>query len=447
MNTEPIKDKNQDTAGFEPLLSEFTPPTYTQWKEVAVKSLKGKPFEKLISKSYEDIEIQPIYNQADVENLPHTANEQPGIYPYVRGCDETGYKIDAWDISQEIPCETPEEFNKSTLNALGRGQTAINLRIDPNSPALNSIQDFEIAFKNIDLEAAPINISADNAAAVYTQLVAYYKQNDFNLANLRGSADIDPIGRLADTGNSYCSLEDAYKRMSEAVKFAADNTPDFTTVEVNSGIYHEAGANAVQELGFAIATGTEYIKNLINNDVTIEDAAAQIKFNFKVGPNFFMEIAKFRAAKMLWAKIVKEFGGSDEDCIMNIYVKTSGTNMTGLDPYVNMLRTTGESISAIIGGCDSLQVAPFDESIRPSSELTRRLSRNTQIILKEECNMTEVIDPAGGSYYVEYLTDQLMRKAWDLFVATEKLGGMTKALVEGFPQAEIKKVADARIKN
>jgi methylmalonyl-CoA mutase len=232
--------------------------------------------------------------------------------------------------------------------------------------------------------------------------------------------------------------------MAQMTAWAEQEAPALQTIAAQSYPYHNSGGNAIQELAFVLTTGVEYLRAMQERGLDIESVAPRMGFGFAVGTQFFMEIAKLRAARILWAQVVEAFGGSAEAQKMHLHIRTSAWNKTVYDPYVNMLRTTVEAFAGSMGGCNSMHVAPFDEIMRQPDEFSRRIARNTQLILQQECNFNRLIDPAGGSWYVESLTDQLARAAWGLFQEVEKQGGMLKALQAGFPQSQVAEVAKKR---
>jgi len=254
----------------------------------------------------------------------------------------------------------------------------------------------------------------------------------------------DPLGELVTHGSLPQSLEAAFEEMAGRSRSAIPAAPGLHAVRICGHVYSDAGGNAVQELAFALATGVEYLRQLEARGIGVNRAAPCFGFAFSIGADFFMAVAKFRAARMLWSRIISASGGEAQAQKMRIHARTSLWNRSALDPYVNILRGATEAFAAVAGGCDSIQVGAFDEVIRPSSDLSRRIARNTQIILREECHFDHVIDPAGGSYYVETLTSQMARKAWALFQEIEKLGGMARAIMDGFPQREVGAVAASK---
>lgn len=446
-----------------PSFDEFSAPTYDEWRATAEASLKGASFDKkLTSKTYEGITLQPLYFQENTVDLTH-AQTLPGFPPYVRGTRATGYLVEPWHIAQEITYGLPEQFNAALLHDLERGQTAINLifdeptrnGFDPDQSEMGKVcygglsiatlADLETALKGVDLENTPIMMQVGASAVSLTAfLIALFRKQGKSTEHLHGSIETDPLGSLAQSGTLPVSMGRAYESMAELTRWAKDNAPRLKTVGVNVAPYHNAGANAVQEIAFALATGVSYIREMQERDLDIETICNRIQFTFALGGNFFMELAKLRAARLLWAQVVEAFGGSADAQKMAIHARTAIYNKTVNDPYVNMLRTTTEALSGAIGGVDSLSVAPFDDIIRQPDEFSRRIARNQQLILQREVALTRLIDPAGGSWYVEYLTDQLAQRGWQVFQEIEADGGMLAGLVNETVQQQIGEVAEAR---
>lgn len=442
-------------------LDEFTAPSYDEWKAAAIAALKGAPFEKkMLTKTYEGITLNPIYTKDDVRSLENSKKEFPGFAPFARSADFGGYKANPWKISQNIPYPNPAEFNKAALEDLKRGQNAINIYVNRNSFRSGVAQEkscgmliggygcIEAAFKGVDLTAVPVYFDAGSAApAVAAVFYNYCKDNNIDAREIEGAFGFDPIGDLVKYGSLSKPLSWHYDAMAEFVKFCSREFPKMRPIGVNAATYHNAGSNAVQDCAYALATGVEYLRAMIEKGMNVNLAARSIRFSFAVGANFFMEISKLRVFRMLWSKAVKEFGGDEESQRAEIHVLTSLRNKTKFDPNVNMLRNTTEALSAALGGANSLHVAYYDHAYGLPEDFSRRISRNTQIVLQEEAHLLDTIDPAAGSYYIEVLSSVLAEKSWDLFVEIEKLDGFSGALVSGAPQAWTEEVAAKRQAN
>jgi methylmalonyl-CoA mutase len=445
---------------------DFNPPTYEEWKAVVEKDLKGASFEKkLITKTYENIELKPIYTKSDTENLPHI-NTLPGEGNLVRGNNSSGYLKNSWNISQEIPIGDAEEFNEALKNDLARGQDSISIILDMPTMlgqdsdyaesgivgngglAISALKSISRALEGIDFENYPLNISAGFSSLPMIMLLkAYMEKQGRQLSSIEGSIDADPIGFYAKYGKLPVTLKQAISEMTAASKWAVKNKAEIKTIGINGEYYHNAGASSVQELAIVLATASHYFEELLKAGLTADQIAGSIKLIFGVGPNYFMEVSKFRAARILWNNFTKAYGAGADSAKVFIHGRTSKFNQSIYDPYVNMLRTTTEAFSAIVGGVNSLHSNFFDESIRVPDTFSRRIARNTQIVLKEESHLNQLIDPAGGSFYVEKLTDDLAKAAWKQFQEIEANGGIIKCLENGYIKNMIDEVNSLRIKD
>lgn len=420
------------------LFAEFQPSTYREWYAEAEKLLKGAPFEKkMFTKTPEGITLKPIYNKDDID----FETSLPGFDDYVRGTDAAGNKASPWKISQELAADTAGEFNAKILDALNKGQTSVEILVNDganNGLDFASAKDFAEALDGVECGCVDTFAHGDTIGAG-TQAALFASQKGKKLS---GGIFFDPLGAFAKSGK--ISPDAAYGEMFAMASYNAANMPNFTAIGVDTSAYSSAGASAVEEAGAAFATAVAYIRAMLERGMEIDDAAKQIRFRVCLGGNFFMEIAKIRAMRMVWAKIVSEFGGNERK--IKLSARTAKFNKTVFDPYVNMLRTATEAFSGVVGGVDSMTVGAFDEIIRKPDEFSERIARNQQIILQEECNLADVIDPAGGSYYVENLTRELAAKIWEFFSKIESLGGMLEALKSGAVQDAIAATAAGRKK-
>jgi len=439
----------------------FPETSFDDWRKTVEKDLEGVPFEqRLKTKTYEGIYLQFIYTKKDIENLPQIFNK-PGFKNFARGTNVSGYLDNSWLIAQEIPYPIPEEFNSALKFDLERGQNAINIILDKslqdlvteNEPdikglTIQNLSDIEKAFDKIDLTKYQIFVKTGYSNLHFLMLFSTYaKQKGFDFKKITGAIESDPVGFAVSEGYLPIQTESIFDEMYEATKWSIKNFPGLKTIGINSLQYHNSGANIVQEIGCAISTAVEYIRQMIKRGLSIDEIACNIRFTLGISSLYFLEIAKLRAMKLLWAKVIESFGGNEESQKIFIHAQTSFNNQTIYDPYVNMLRTTTEAFSAVIGGVDSVQTNCFDEALGRPDEFSRRIARNTQIILKEESHLNQLIDPAGGSYFVENLTDEIAKKSWVFFKEIEKREGIFKALESGYVQEEIKKIANEKKTN
>ncbi|HLV36995.1 MAG TPA: methylmalonyl-CoA mutase family protein, partial [Spirillospora sp.] len=370
---------DQTFAADELSFDEFTRPTYDEWYAAALDSIGGADFEKLLTtRTYEGLTLQPLYRREDLAPIAHLLT-LPGFTPFVRGVRASGHVAQPWLIAQELPAPTPEAFNAALRHDLAQGQNAIKLILDQPGRAgldpdqaenpgqgglsLASLDDVAQAFAGIDLSALPLHAEAGASfLPLLALLAAYYQQQGQSLADWRGSITADPLGELVQNGTLPAPLEKLYDEMAQITAWAVQNAPQLATIGIACVPYHNGGANAVQELAFAIATGVEYLREMLVRDLTIELAAPRMIFSFAIGAQFFIEIAKLRAARLLWSRVIGAFGGSESAQRMRLHTCTGRLNKTVYDPYVNILRTTLEAFAGVIGGSDSLHIAPFDES-------------------------------------------------------------------------------------
>lgn len=459
----------QDTQATSPdaperLFAEFAPASPDEWRAAAEKTLKGAPFEKkLLTRTYEGITLQPIYNIADTASLPHTAS-LPGLPTYVRGTRALGYLIRPWEVAQEMPYPTAAEVNQAVREDLPRGLTTLHVRLDratlrgqdpdqavpeavgQGGASLASREDFTTLFAEIPLAQTPLLFAAGATALPLAALIlAAAESQGLKPSKLQGCIGADPLGALAADGALPIALERSYDAMAWLTAWAATHAPGLRTIQVEVHPYHNGGATVVQDLAFALATGAEYLRAMQARGLNVDTVAPRMQFAFSLGSTFFMEIARLRAARMLWARVVAAFGGNAQAQKLRLHGRTSAWTKTRADAYNNMLRATAEAFAGVMGGCDSLHVSPFDEAIGLPDEFSRRIARNVQIILQQECNFYRLVDPAGGSAAVEALTDEIAREAWTLFQRIEEQGGMAAALAAGFPQAQVASVRTERL--
>jgi methylmalonyl-CoA mutase len=439
--------------GREPLLTEFEPTTYDQWRAAAEAALKGAPFDKkLLTKTPEGITLQPIYPADALEGVPHLGG-LPGIAPYARGARALGHVARPWEVCEELVEPLPEQAGETLRADADRGLTAVALRVDGAARAgldpdtaeedavgrggvsIASAGDVGQAIDGWDPGALALHLEPGGAGlAMSALLFASAKQRGLDLASLRGGGGFDPLGELASRGVLDRPLERAFDEAEALVAWSRDNAPHWRPLAASGRPFHDAGASAVEELAFALAAAVEYVRELGARGVPADDACRALAFRFSVGPAFFTEVAKLRAARLVWAQAATAFGASDDSRRMWLQARSSAWSTTAADPWVNMLRATTETFSAVIAGADSVVAGPFDEAVRLPDEFSRRVARNVQIVLADESNLGRVVDPSGGSRYVEKLTHEIASQAWELFREVERKGGMAAALAEGLPR-------------
>lgn len=420
----------------EALFADFAPATYAQWVEAVRESLRGKPVESLVKSTYEGIDIHPLPQPDNLATITHR-RALPGQFPFLRGASASGYRARPWLIAQDLDLSEPEAFNEALKDALANGQSAIMLG---ETLRLNEPADMQRALEGIGLRQYPVFIrSTARLAGVYDLLQTVFTNAE--TLELRGCASIDPLADLARTG---VMPADAFDQLAAHVRRVGEKSPQLGSVAVDTGAYHDAGASAVQELALAIATGVSYMRELRKRGFSADAVAGKMQVFLNIGENFFIEVAKFRAVKLLWAQVLRAFGIDEGAGRIGLHARSGNRNKARRDPHVNLLRLTTEALSAAIGGVDSIQLTPFDQPLGKSNELSRRLGRNLQLILQEELRLVELIDPAGGAWHVEKLTDQLARRAWAQFQEIERRGGLLACLEAGYPQAEIAAVAEQR---
>ena len=421
----------------EKLFSEFAPTTTEAWKEKAVADLKGADYEKkLVWKTNEGFAIQPFYRREDIASLA-TTNALPGEYPFVRGNKKDN---NAWCVRQDIEVTDYAEANAKALQAVERGADSLGFKIKGK---MLSAEGIETLLKGIRACCVELNFSTCQGKCLQLAdiLINYFTAKSYDLEVLRGSINYDPMGKLISKGKEIGDYAETMKALVE--KMAA--LPKYKCVAVNALSMNNAGSYISQELGYALAWGNEYLNTMVEAGVPVERAAKAMKFNFGISSNYFMEIAKFRAARMLWATIVKQYEPKcDCACKMTAHAETSTFNMTLFDAHVNMLRTQTEAMSAAIAGVDSITVCPFDKTYETPDEFAERIARNQQLLLKEECHLDKTVDPAAGSYYIETLTASIAQQAWKLFLEVEQAGGFFAEAKAGNIQKAVNKSGDAR---
>jgi methylmalonyl-CoA mutase len=417
----------------EKLFDQFPPVTTKEWMYKINTDLKGADFnKKLVWKTDEGFEVNPFYRMEDIENLMYI-NTLPGIFPFVRG---TKVENNYWLIRQNIEVTNYSTANRKALTILMKGIDSLGFIIaDPES--INE-KNFDLLLERIFLGGVELNfLSNGKALKIIDLIINYAKKSHSDPEEIRGAIEVDPLSRLMINGTLCIPPEQGFDYLASVVKSSA-SLPHFRTITINASNFNNSGADIVQELAFAVSMGSEYMAQLTRRGIRCTSAASKIRFSFGTGSNYFPEIAKLRAARLLWSVVTNGFNsGNCENIKMDIHCVTSRWNKTIYDPYVNLLRTQTEAMSAILGGTDSLTVEPFDIVFRNPDEFSERIARNQQLILKEEAYFDKVADPAGGSYYIENLTSLIAENAWKVFIEIEDKGGFLSCLKSGFIQKKL----------
>jgi methylmalonyl-CoA mutase len=404
-------------------LSEFNVPSYEEWEKVAAASLKGKPLDKLFTMTYEGIQLKPVYTKEDIQSVLPTEiresldNENP------------------WEICQPVTGTTVEEMIQSVQYLVENGVTSLLLA----NKVIKTKEDLHKLLEVIPFNKVSLRISTLRPNLKF-EAISSYK----NVKEVHGVVGLDPISQWLLNCSLEKPLDQNFDEMATNAKWAIQHAPSMKTILIQSQPFHDGGANAVQEIGYTLSVAIEYLNQLIKRGMTINEIASQLTFSFSVGSNLFMEISKLRAVKFLWAAIVKEYGGNVEAQKAWIHARTSYTTKTVYDPYVNILRSTVETFAAVIAGVNSITTSTFDEPYYRSTAFSERIARNIQSILKDETHLNKVLDPAGGSWYVENLTEQLSKSAWTLLQEVEKKGGIIPLIRSYSVQKDIEESRDKR---
>ncbi|MBR4729843.1 MAG: methylmalonyl-CoA mutase small subunit [Prevotella sp.] len=417
-------------ANKEKLFTEFTAPTTQEWLDKIEVDLKGADFQKrLVWRTNEGFNVQPFYRREDLANLK-TPDALPGEFPFVRGNKKDSNE---WYVRQNIAVTDPAEANKKALDILMKGVDSIGFKL---GHAELSAEFIETLLKDIRLDCVEVSYRAclRHALQLADLLVAYFEKMGYDKEKIVGGVGFDPIERMLMKGKDSTMLLPDMPKLVEKLK----DYPNLRCVMVHSDLLNNSGAYIVQELGYALAWGNEYLQQLTDAGIDVDLAAKKIKFYMGISENYFMEIAKFRAARLLWAQIVKQYEPKcDCACKMVINASTSTYNQTVFDSYVNLLRSQTEAMSAALGGVHSMVVTPFDAPYEQATDFSERIARNQQLIIKEESHFDRIVDPGAGSYYIEHLTDALAQEAWKLFLKIEDEGGFLEAVKKGTIQDDI----------
>ena len=445
-------------------MADFPEKTLAEWRALAEKELGGKSIDALAWQTPEGISVKPLYTAADLETL-ETVGTLPGFPPYLRGPRATMYANRPWTIRQYAGFSTAEESNRFYRENLKAGQMGLSVAFDlathrgydSDHPrvvgdvgkagvAIDSVEDMKTLFDGIPLDQMSVSMTMNGAVLpVLAGFIVAAEEQGVPQAKLQGTIQNDILKEFMVRNTYIYPPAPSMRIVADIIEHTAKHMPKFNSISISGYHMQEAGATAVQELAFTLADGLEYVRAAMSKGLKIDDFAPRLSFFFCIGMNFFMEIAKLRAARYLWARLVKPFEPKNPASLaLRTHCQTSGVSLTEQDPYNNVVRTTIEALAAVLGGTQSLHTNSFDEAMALPTPQSARIARNTQLILAEESGIPNVIDPLGGSYYVESLTHAVAEAAWELIQEVEGLGGMTKAVESGMPKLKIEESAARR---
>jgi len=435
-------------------------PTPSDWQELASKELKGDP-SSLTWVTPEGIRVKPLYTADDLEGL-EAVGTLPGFEPFARGVRATMYSNRPWTIRQYAGFSTAEESNAFYRANLAAGQMGLSVAFDlathrgydSDHPrvvgdvgkagvAIDSVEDMKVLFDGIPLDKMSVSMTMNGAVLpILAGYVVAAEEQGVDEALLAGTIQNDILKEFMVRNTYIYPPEPSMRIVADIIEYTAERMPKFNSISISGYHMQEAGATAVQELAFTIADGLEYARYAIDRGLDVDAFAGRLSFFFAIGMNFFMEVAKLRAARLLWSRVMTDLGAQKPGSkMLRTHCQTSGVSLTEQDPYNNVVRTTIEALAAVLGGTQSLHTNSFDEAIALPTDFSARIARNTQLIIAEESGVTHVVDPLGGSYYVEALTNSLATEAWKLIEEVEALGGMTKAVESGMPKLRIEEAA------
>ena len=416
------------------LFSEFPPVSTSAWEQKILTDLKGADYnKKLVWKTGEGFDVNPYYRAENLQGLEYL-KALPDGSPYVRGLRKEN---NDWIVRQDFYSADPEESNAQALDATLKGVGAIGLRASD----VTTHKQMSRLLAGIDFNKTGINFISSQSYPLTLELFIYeVGHRGEGGEKVHGSINFDPISYLLLHGDFYVNWNNNLEETEYLLKTIQQRVPQFKAITVNGHYFQNAGSSLVQELAFSLNSANEYLAGLTEKGFSIDDVAPLIQFSLGIGSNYFMEIAKLRAARLLWTRMVEQYQPKrDESLKLFIHATSALWNKSIYDPYVNMLRTTTEGMSAALGNADSVTILPFDASYKESDEISRRIARNQQFVLKEESYLDKIIDPAGGSYYIENLTHSLAHHAWDLFKEVESRGGMIECIKSGYVQDEVER--------
>ncbi len=435
-----------------------------KWVALATKELKDKPLASLTWRTPEGFDVKPLYTAADLEGI-EAARTVPGLYPFLRGVRGTMYAGRPWTIRQYAGFSTAEESNAFYRKNLAAGQMGLSVAFDlathrgydSDHPrvvgdvgkagvAIDSVEDMKILFAGIPLDKMSVSMTMNGAVIpVMANYIVAAEEQGVPSEKLSGTIQNDILKEFMVRNTYIYPPEPSMRIIADIIEYTAKKMPKFNSISISGYHMHEAGATAVQELAYTLADGIEYVRAALAKGLAVDEFAPRLSFFFGIGMNFFMEVAKLRAARLLWSKIMSGFGAKNPESLMlRTHCQTSGVSLTEQDPYNNVVRTAFEALAAVLGGTQSLHTNSFDEAIALPTETSARIARNTQLILQNETQVTRVVDPLGGSYYVEALTHSLATAAKAIIDDVERMGGMTKTVEAGIPKLRIEEAAARR---
>ncbi len=446
-------------------MADFSKKSLADWVALAQKELKDGSPADLNWSTPEGIEVKPLYTAADLEALEHL-DSLPGFPPYVRGTRATMYACRPWTLRQYAGFSTAEESNAFYRKNLEGGQTGLSIAFDlathrgydSDHPrvvgdvgkagvAIDSVEDMKILFDQIPMDVMSVSMTMNGAVLpVLAMYIVAAEEQGVPPSQLSGTLQNDILKEFMVRNTYIYPPEPSMRIVADIIGYTSAHMPRFNPISISGYHMQEAGATCVQELAFTLADGIEYVRAALSSGLEVDKFAPRLSFFFAIGMNFFMEIAKLRAARLLWSSLMKElFSPEDPRSLMlRTHCQTSGVSLTGQDPYNNIVRTAIEALAGVLGGTQSLHTNAFDEALALPTEFSARIARNTQLILREEAGLTKVIDPLAGSYYVEHLTASLAGAARELIDEVDSMGGMTKAVVAGMPKLRIEEAAARR---
>jgi methylmalonyl-CoA mutase len=435
-----------------------------EWRTLAEKELRGRAVDDLNWQTLEGIEVKPLYTEEDTRDLPHMGT-LPGVGPFTRGVKATMYAGRPWTIRQYAGFSTAEESNAFYRRNLAAGQQGVSVAFDlathrgydSDHPrvvgdvgkagvAIDSVEDMKVLFDGIPLDKVSVSMTMNGAVIpILANFIVAGEEQGHDKSVLAGTIQNDILKEFMVRNTYIYPPEPSMKIISDIIEYTSNEMPKFNSISISGYHMQEAGANLVQELAYTLADGREYVRAAINAGMDVDKFAGRLSFFFAIGMNFFMEIAKLRAARTLWHRVMTDFGAKNERSkMLRTHCQTSGVSLQEQDPYNNVIRTAYEAMSAVLGGTQSLHTNALDEAIALPTDFSARIARNTQLVLQEETGVTNVVDPLAGSYYVESLTNDLIEQAWALMEEVEEMGGMTKAVESGMPKLRIEESAARR---